>query len=325
MPIASRLAFLALCLPLPVHAQNGPQHELAPDERFAPRPVHRGRFAGLEDPRLAALRASGAVKWELDYGGFVLAGIDERAGGGAETLQASGIEWHDEQDRILFDGLVIDAARPRQTLARIDPSEVIGDPLDANLDPDAELYVVQFRGPARDEWLSELAAAGATVVQYVPWNSYVVRVAPREVALFGTLAAGRPEVQYLGVYEPAFRMSPRIRELGLTGPGGPQSVTVQLVEGPGADAAQRDLENLCTRVLPSLRVGPYRNVPCELDPVYFRWLAAHPGVFAIEERGTLHLNSGPASGPFDERQGQISAGNFSGAAPTAPGLSLIHI
>jgi PKD repeat protein len=320
MSIAGRQAFLALCLaPFPVPASQAASQASPPEPvlaaGFAPRPVHRARFEYASDPRLARLRAAGAVRWELDYGGFLLAGVDERAGGGAAALLASGIEWRDDEDRILFDGFVIDATRPREALARIDPASAIGDPLDASLDPDAGLYVLQFRGPARDEWLGELAAAGATVVQPVPMNAYVVRVEPRDVSLFAALAAERPEVQFLGVYEPAFRMTPRIRAMAATGPGGSASVTVQLVLGPHAEAAMRDLENLAARVVASTTVGPYRNVRCELDPVYFRWLAAHPGVFAIEERGTLARRS---TGSADERQGQIVAGNVSGASPSGP-------
>jgi len=323
MSIATRLALPGVCLSYalaPLAQQTSPAPEASQEGWLGPRAVHHARFEGATDTGLLALRAAGAVRWELDYGGFLLAGIDERASGGAAALRASGIEWHDEEDRIAFDGLVLDAARPRETLARLDPAEAIGDPLDASLDPDAGLFVLQFRGPPRDEWLSELASAGATVVQYVPMNAYVVRIEPHDVGFFAAFAMQRPEIQYLGVYEPAFRMSPRIRALGATGASGAASVTVQLVVGPHAEAAQHDLENLSARVVSSTTAGPFRNVRCELDPVYFRWLAGHPGVFAIEERGTLRRNSVGfhSSGSTDERQGQIVAGNFSGASPSGP-------
>ncbi|NOT30884.1 MAG: PKD domain-containing protein [Planctomycetes bacterium] len=291
-----------------------------PSEWFSARPVHRARFDAASDARLAALRAAGAVRWELDYGGFVLAGIDLTVGGGVASLRASAIEWHDEQDLIALNGHVLDSARPLETLAALDRGEVLGDPLDANLDPDAGLYLVQFRGPLRDEWRAELAPAGVEFVQYLPMNAYVVRVEARDVGLFQSLAGQRPELQYLGVYEPAFRMTARIRELAASSAAVPTLVTVQLVDGPHARAAQVDLENLTRTLLSSTRVGPYWNVRCELDPVYFRWLAAHPAVFAIEERGTIQRNSAAAlpMAVADERQGQIVAGNFAGATPSGP-------
>ncbi|MEQ1894270.1 MAG: PKD domain-containing protein, partial [Planctomycetota bacterium] len=276
--------------------------------RLEPRAVHRGAFAA-GSPELAALRAAGAVRWEEDYGGFVVAGIDERLGGGVARLEKLDASWRDEEDAILFDGLALDARDPAATLALLAPEEVLGDPLDAELDPDAGLYVVQFRAPVRDAWLAELVAAGAELVQYVPWNAYVVALEPGEVGEFEVRLRALPALRYLGVYEPAFRIAPRLRELAARGLGQPEPLTVQLVLGAGARATAGELALLGT-VLATSDVGPYTNVRCELDPVYFRWVAAQPAVFALEPRGTLTRN--------DERQGQIIAGQISGASPSGP-------
>jgi PKD repeat protein len=281
-------------------------------ESFAPRAMHRARFASSAEPELVELRAAGAVRWEIDYGAFVVAEIEAARGGGATALRRRAIDWHDEEYWIAFDGFAIDAARPGDALARLDPAEALGDPLDASLDPDAGLYVVRFRASLRDEWQHELESAGARFVQYVPFHSYVVAVEPQDVELFSAVAAGRPEVEFIGVYEPAFRMSPGVRALARAGADVAERVTVQLVEGTGADAALRDLEGLSVTRVESSVVGPYRNVRCEIAPVYFRWIAAQPAVFALELRGTLQKNS------IDERQGQISAGNYSGASPSGP-------
>ena len=62
---------------------------------------------------------------------------------------------------------------------------------DAELDPDAGLYVVQFRAPLRDAWLAELAAAGAELVQYVPWNAYVIAGYVLAATAPGLAVAGR--------------------------------------------------------------------------------------------------------------------------------------
>ena len=59
------------------------------------------------------------------------------------------------------------------------------------------------------------------------------------------------------------------------------------------------------------RAGPYVNVALSLTPARFRTWAAHPSVFAIEERGVVTR--------LDERQGQTVAGNVSGTGPSAPG------
>jgi len=302
MLIAIPLAFLA-----PSLSALPPAQEVAP-VRLVARAEHRGRFPA-ESSALAALRAAGAVRWEEDYGSFVVAGIDERAAGGAARLAALEVEWCDEEDVILFDGLPLDGRAARATLARLAPEEVLGDPLDGTLDPDAGLYVVQFRAPVRDAWLEELAEAGAELVQYVPWNAYVVALEPGEVEGFSATLRARPMVQHLGVYEPAFRLAPALREPAARGFGAQEPITVQLVRGAASEALVADLATLGTLVGES-EVGPYRNVALELDPVYFRWVAAQPAVFALEPRGVRATR--------DERQGQIVAGQVSGASPTGP-------
>ena len=282
-----------------------------PSARFAPGALHRARFASVRDERLAELRAAGAVRFEHDYGGFVLAAIDERRAGGEEALRASGLEWHDEHDLVALNGFLLDTARPRETLARLRPSEALGDPLDASLDPDAGLYLLQFVAPPRDEWREALVAAGVELVQYVPRNAYVVAIEPARVAGAQALAAASAEVRYLGVFEPGFRMTPDVRAIAAGGASGPVPVTVQLVRGPEFERARADLATLCTRIVSSTTVGPYENVRCDVDAAYLAWLAARPAVFAIE----------PARPPerLDERQGQIVAANVAGAAPSAPG------
>lgn len=304
----------ALWIGLVLQTQPGahaPRAGVIPDSRFAPGALHRARFDSADDGRLAALRAAGAVRWEIDYGGFVLAAIEEERAGGEDALRSSGLEWHDEHDLVALNGFVLDAARPGETLARLRASEVLGDPLDASLDPDAGLYLLQFVAPPREEWREELVAAGVELVQYVPMNAYVVAAEPERVGRLQSLAAASPHVRYLGVLEPGFRMTPAIRELAASGARGQVAITVQLVRGPFLERALDDIETLCARVEPSTRSGPYENVPCEIDPAYLAWLAARPAVFALEPTGTREM--------YDERQGQIVAGNVAGASPSAPG------
>lgn len=65
-------------------------------------------------------------------------------------------------------------------------------------------FLVQFVGPVKEEWRWRLESFGPRVVGYVNNNAYVVSAAPDQLASLETLR----EVQWIGAYHPAFRISP---------------------------------------------------------------------------------------------------------------------
>src|SRR5215510_12971345 len=88
-------------------------------------------------------------------------------------------------------------------------------------------------------------------------------------------------------------------------------VTVQLLDGEEGDQQAFNLRNYSRQFISELRVMNYRNITAVIPASQLTELAMSDGVFAIEgatERVRL-----------DEAQGQIVAGNLTGAGPTGPG------
>jgi hypothetical protein len=63
-------------------------------------------------------------------------------------------------------------------------------------------YIVQFNGPVQELWKAELKLAGAKVCNYVPYNAFIVQMSQTAKAAVESL----PFVQYVGIYQPAFKL-----------------------------------------------------------------------------------------------------------------------
>ena len=96
-------------------------------------------------------------------------------------------------------------------------------------------YLVQFADIILPEWRESLEAAGAEIFSYVPNNTYLVRMSD-DVRV---VVEGMPEVQWIGVYQPAYRVSPNLASDGLTTQGISADVVdtgkLTVVTFPGAD------------------------------------------------------------------------------------------
>jgi hypothetical protein len=67
-------------------------------------------------------------------------------------------------------------------------------------------YIVQFAGAVREEWKAQLAAGGAELLDYIPDNAFKVRMTPAQASA----AAGLSEVAWVGVFQPAYKISPSV-------------------------------------------------------------------------------------------------------------------
>jgi PKD repeat protein len=288
-----------------------PDGATMPDHWMGPGPIHKVLLSAEELRAVNALRASGAVRMEVDYGSFLLFLVDEQAYGGRDALAASGLPVRDEYALIPLNGRLLDGTRPDELLTALPADERLPLTPDGRLDRDAGLYLVQFVGPVHDDWLAALRATGVSVVQYMPMNAYVVAGTGDVVERLSTLGKSADFVQHLGVWEPGFRMTPTIRQWADDLQGVPVPITVQLVDRSGLRGL---LDALAVTGDVSLvrSVGPYVNVDVDLDAALLPALARQPQVFAIEQRGIKQR--------LDERQGQIVAGNISGSAPSGPGF-----
>jgi len=273
-----------------------------PREYVAPGPIHRVLVDDAAFERLLGLDAVRAVE---DYGSFRFVLADARRTGGIEGLRAIGAAIVDERTHVELNGYVVDGALG----GRIVSGGPLGDLVQETApmtDGESRLHLVQFAGPMRDEWLAELAATGAHVVSYVANDAYVVKGGPEAVALVHGLLA-RPFVLAVSAYEPAFKLRPELRGIAANQAF---SVIVQVVADSDGEAFAR---NLRARAIESLAepelVLAWWNVRVVLDGANVHELARDSRVFAIEPALEMSL--------FDERQGQIMAGNVDASGAQA--------
>src|SRR6266699_3778391 len=84
---------------------------------------------------------------------------------------------------------------------------------DALRNPDASsdessFYILQLHPPITQEAKAELVAAGVSILGYVSSNAFVVKADPTSIARVREL----PQVRWVGAFEPAFKLSPRLSQ-----------------------------------------------------------------------------------------------------------------
>ncbi len=275
---------------------------------------NQGGQSGEDAAVYNQLAQAGAIRNEVNYGSFRLVVVDEDAVGGRAALQAMRITPRDEQDMIALNGYVIDTTNP-QPLSRELPADLkisrMAQARARNTAPDNGLYIVQFVGPIRDGWLRTLESTGADVVTYIPNNAYVVRCDARSAAMVSRMKDEQSFVQWVGDYEPAYKLSPEMQLARASTDTQFVKVTVQVLDGAEGDQQAFNLRSLSRQFISENRVMKYRNITVVVPASQLTELAMSDGVFAIEEAVERRL--------LDEAQGQIVAGNLSGNSPTGPG------
>jgi hypothetical protein len=261
------------------------------------------------------LAQQNAILSEIEYDSFKLVVVDEKAvRGGRAALQAMATP-SDEQNMILFNGYVIDtsASQPlsKELPAGLEQSRMAEARVRGDKNPGNGLYVIQFAGPVKDEWLEALKNTGADVISYVSNNAYVVRCDTRSAALVSRMQDELSFVQWAGDYQPAFKLTPAMTAARAMGATGFVKVTIQVLEGEEGDQQAFNLRNYSRQFISERHVMKYRNITAVIPASQLTELAKSAGVFAIEEAAEIRR--------LDEAQGQIVAGNLSGNSPTGPG------
>ncbi|MFN8004310.1 MAG: S8 family serine peptidase [Acidobacteriota bacterium] len=260
------------------------------------------------------LAQAGALRDEINYGSFKLVTVDEDAAGGRAALQALPVPVRDDQNMIVLNGFVLDTSNA-QPLARELPADLKQSRMamarSTGRWPEGGLFIVQFAGPIQDNWLEALKETGADIISYVPNNAYIVRANQRASAQLLQLKDQNSHVQWLGDYEPAYKLTPSLRVARELGDSQLVQVTVQVLDGAEGDQALDAFRSTARRALNVQRVLKYRNVTVTVPASQLTELANNDGVFAIEE-AVRRVR-------FDEAQGQIVAGNLTGNSPSGPG------
>ena len=69
-------------------------------------------------------------------------------------------------------------------------------------------YLLQFRGPVLKEWKDAVINAGGEFIDYVPDFTFIVKMGKKTKALI----EGMEPVRWVGIYQPAYRISPELMQ-----------------------------------------------------------------------------------------------------------------
>ena len=243
-----------------------------------------------EEDREAARELGTVVE---DYGTFVIVAVSRAMVHGKTFEQADKIETGIHLPGFSFEPLTESAERAFAGInGMVKPTGDGGD-----------YYIVQFAAPARDEWLAELRAAGAEVLQYVPHQAFFVYSSREAMATI----ENHPRVRWTGVFHPLYKLSPQMRQLALT-----QSATgsnigqfdIVVFKQASLESAATTVSDFGARIKHRIVLpGNYFNViRVEMDAGLILPVMQIPGVITID----------PYIQPTkeDERAAHIVAGNF---------------
>jgi subtilase family protein/BACON domain-containing protein len=290
------------------------QPDALPQTYLNPNRLHKLIISDKEGDIYGRLARANAIRNEVDYGSYKLVVVDEEALGGRAALQATPVAFHDEQNMIIFNGYLIDTSAA-QPLSKELPEDLkfsrMSQATAKAASPGKGLYVIQFIGPVQDPWLKELEQAGVEIIAYAPHNAYVVFAGERAAGELMKMKAGSPFVQWMGDYQPAYKLTPRLQAARQGDASRLVRVTVQVIDNAEGELKAGELRASARQYFGARRVLKYLNLRLEIPVSQLAELARGDEVFAIEEDADRAR--------LDEAQGQIVAGNLAGAAPSGPG------
>jgi Subtilase family/Viral BACON domain len=276
--------------------------------------LHKLIISAKEGDIYDRLARASAIRNEINYGSYKLVVVDEEAMGGRTALEAMSVAPRDEQNMIVFNGYLIDTSNP-QPLSKELPEDLklsrMSGAVAGAAAPGKGLYVIQFIGPVQDSWFKELERTGAEIITYAPHNAYVVFANERAAGELMKMKAQSQFVQWLGDYQPAYKLTPGLQAARQGDASRLIKVTVQVIDNAEGAIKTGELRASARRYFGEHRVLKYRNLKLEIPVSQLAELAKSDEVFAIEEDAERVR--------LDEAQGQIVAGNLSGSAPSNSG------
>jgi subtilisin family serine protease len=153
-----------------------------------------------------------------------------------------------------------------------------------------KVWIVQFVGPVKPEWTEAVGAAGVVLLEYIPENAFLVRMN----GLQEEQVAGLEFVSWVGIYEPAYKVSPLLmgmhgkipmEALSMTAidtathrPNPLGNLTIHLVQGKDRSKVVKKVEKLGGVVI----IAEKTALRVSLDPVHVEEIANLDGVKWIE-------------------------------------------
>ncbi len=238
--------------------QRPPAPDALPQNHLNQNRLHKIIINNEEASVYDQLAQQNAIRDEIDYGSFKLVVVDEVAVGGRAALQTMRINPSDEQYMIALNGYIIDTSAP-QPLSKELPADLKQSRMElaraGRYNPGRGLYIVQFAGPIQDSWLNTLKSTGADVISYVSNNAYVVSCDARSATLISRMKDDQSFVQWVGDYEPAYKLEPSMEMARRMGDSSYVRVTAQILDG---DEGDQQVFNLAQLFAPA-----HHREPCD--------------------------------------------------------------
>lgn len=272
----------------PSYVSSGTRHKVVLDKRAAD-----------YQESLSRLKIESAI----DYGSFLVCEVATAAPRALLLTAGENLSLRDDYYLIRLRGVEFDVTEAPPAV----PAMLLREPT-----PEAQLHLVQFAGPPKEEWLDELRGiAGLELVCHVPNNAQLVYATGAAREQLGRLVEQRPEFQWTGPYHPQYAIGPRV---GLTAEAGEQPVTIQLFDHSGVNTSLDAIRGAASKVdRDAYRVLGFRNIEVRVPAGRIAELARLPDVVNIEYN--------PPNKLYDEVQDQILANALSGGGtvPIGPG------
>ena len=246
----------------------------------------------------------------FDYGSFQVLDVDRTT---ADRLLSSGNAANaDGQNLILLNAGPIDTTSATALELGAKAIAVTGG---------KQLHLVQFPGPIKPEWMTQLEATGAQIVTPIPSNAYLIYGDNRALNAVASLA-NSGVLQWQAAYLPQYKLQPgaeppesatQLKSLALKPPVGPDDLyQVQLVRDPVINAlTETFLRDIAGSRPPRSRyeILSYVNLVVQIPAALLAEAAKRPDVVSIARYVEPTL--------LDERQNMIMAGNLTGNVPNA--------
>ncbi|HEV2394056.1 MAG TPA: S8 family serine peptidase [Verrucomicrobiae bacterium] len=257
----------------------------------------------VRNPAVGAQIAAQGGRLIADYGSSQLYEVQQLSPVLAATPQA---EVHDEYNFILLNAARLDTRRAEVKALHKPAGSFAG----------KRMHLVQFAGPVQPAWRQALAASGVQIVDYLPYNAYLVYGDAQSLAKLQGLAPTISGIQWEAPFAEAYKIHPAAEPVDRKGHPraiGTDEFAVQLVADP-------PINQQTLRLLNQLKLAPfakeqavlhYIDVVVRLSPGSLARVASQPDVISIQPYFPRRK--------LCERQDQIVAGNLSGNIPSGPG------
>ena len=258
----------------------------------------------VTNPQRAQQLVARGAKIIADYGSFQM--LEAPAALATETAGQSDVTSADDMNVIH-----LNAARLNTTTAPVKALRTTRAAFTGK-----RLHLVQFAGPVKPEWRDELEQRGARIVTHIPNNAYLIYADHATLAKIQAWAGTAAHVQWDGAFADEHKLHPRAKNTDANGQPrdiGTDTFAIQLVEDDEVNAATLAVigQHQLAPVQNDYKLLGYRTVIVQLPAASLAAIAAQPDVVSIHPY-FKHRK-------FDERQGQIMAGNLTGNVPTGPG------